>query len=193
MLKAADYWKKAVRLYPWRLDLCFWLAHLYQDMDDFEAQYQTLAESLQYADKHRKKLRWENNSILPERASKLIPESLQSYENHYFGQQKLSSDENAFRLAKLIITFFPNHPYAYNSMAAYFWFKNDWEHALKYLIIANHKDPQNSLVLNNIGNILMKLNQPKEAKVYYRKVVRLNQDEEYVTNAKKKLEELGED
>jgi tetratricopeptide (TPR) repeat protein len=78
-------------------------------------------------------------------------------------------------------------------MAAYFWFKNDWEHALKYLIIANHKDPQNSLVLNNIGNILMKLNQPKEAKVYYRKVVRLNQDEEYVTNAKKKLEELGED
>jgi tetratricopeptide (TPR) repeat protein len=192
MLKAADYWKKAIRLYPWRLDLCFWLAHLYQDMDDFEAQYQTLAESLQYADKNRKKLRWEKNAVLPERASKFIPESMQSYENYYFGQQKLPSDEKAFRLAKLIITFFPNHPSAYNSMAAYFWFKNDWEHALKYLIIANQKDPRDCLVLNNIGNILVKLNQRKEAKIYYRKVVRLNQDGEYVANAKKRLEELGE-
>ena len=193
MLKAEDYWKKAVRLYPWRLDLCFWLAHLYQDMDNFEDQYQLLAESLQYADKHRKKLRWENNTDLPEKASKLIPESLQSFENHYFGQQKIESDEKAFRLAKLIITFFPNHPAAYNSMAAYYWYKNDWEHALKYLIIANRKDPQDSLVLNNIGNIMVKLNQRKEAKVYYRKVVKLNQDEEFVANAKKRLEELGED
>jgi tetratricopeptide (TPR) repeat protein len=193
MLKAADYWKKAVQRSPWRLDLSFWLARLYQDLGDFEAQYQTLAETLQYADQHKGKLQWGPNRPLPEKPSKFVPAALQDYENYYFAQQSQTAAEKAFHLARLSVTFYPNNSSTYNSMAAYYWFKNDWEHALKYLILAAQKNPRNGLVLNNLGNTLAKMGKKREAKIYYQKVVELNLDEEYVSNAKRRLEELSGD
>lgn len=191
--KAAGCWKKAVDLYPWRMDIRFWLARAYQDLGNFDAQYQTLAEALQYADKNKKKLKWNNNEDLPGRRSQFIPESMQDFEDYYFVRQRTESDEMAFRLAKLTITFYPNHPDAYNSMAAYYSYKQDWEHTLKYLLLASQKDPQDSLVLNNIGNVLMKLEKYKEAGFYYRKVVKMNNDENSADHAKRKLEELKEE
>ncbi len=191
LARAADYWKKAVFLYPGRMDIRFWLARAYQDMDNFEAQYQTLAEALQYADKNKKKLRWNNNENLPDRRSQFIPETMQDFEAYYFARQQKASDEKAFRLAKLTLTFYPNHPSAYNSMAAYYSYRQDWEHTLKYLILASQRDPQDSLVLNNIGNILMRLDKKKEAAVYYKKVVEMGADGKSVEHAKRKLEVLN--
>lgn len=188
--RAADYWKKAVNLYPGRMDIRFWLARAYQDMDNFDSQYQTLAEALQYADKNKKKLRWDNNENLPDRRSQLFPETMQDFEAYYFARHQAACDEKAFRLAKLTLTFYPNHPSAYNSMAAYYSYQRDWEHTLKYLILASRKDPKDSLVLNNIGNILMKLDKKSAAGIYYQKVIKLDNDEINVDHAKRKLEEI---
>lgn len=192
LAQAVHYWKKAESLYPGRLDIRFRLARAYQEMDNFQAQYQTLAEALQYADQNKKKLKWINNEELPQRRSQLIPETLQNFEAYYFSRQQSSCDEKAFRLAKLTITFYPNHPYAYNSMAAYYSFQKDWEHALKYLLLASQRDPRDSLVLNNIGNLLWRLEKKQEAKIYYEKVIRISGDEKNTAHAQKKLEELKE-
>ncbi len=191
--KAADYWKKAADLYPWRMDIRFWLARAYQDLGNFDAQYQTLAQALQYADKNKKKLKWNNNEDLPDRRSRFIPESMQDFEDYYFARQRAENDQMAFRLAKLTLTFYPNHPDAYNSMAAYYSYQQDWEHTLKYLLLAGQKDPQNGLVLNNIGNVLMKLDKRKDAEIYYQKVVNMNNDEKNVDHAKRKLKEIKEE
>ncbi len=193
LLKGVRILKKGMELYPRRIDLRFDLARFYQILGEFESQYLILSETLQYLDKNRKNSKWTNNENLPDRPSRFIPDYMQGFETYYFEQQGMDGDEKGYRLAKLTLTYFPNHPAAYNSIAAYFSYINDWEHALKYLLLANQKDPKDSLILNNIGKALVKFDKKKEAGIYFQKVVDLNNDDESVQFARKQLEELPKD
>jgi tetratricopeptide (TPR) repeat protein len=186
--KAEQYWKNAIRSYPWRLDLYLGLAGLYRDLGDFESQYRLLGQGLQYADKHRKKLEWEDRQKLPQPSRKFLPAVLQNHALFYFRKGQPQDNEKAFRLAKLAITFYPNRSCAYNSMAAYYFRKGDFPRSLKYLLIANQKNPRDSLVLNNIGGFLESLQKEKEAAIYYRRVVKLNNDAKCVEEARNHLE-----
>jgi tetratricopeptide (TPR) repeat protein len=189
--KAAQSWINAIRRDPSRLDFYLRLARLYQGMGNFEAQYSTLADALQYADRHPLKLKWEGGQTLPLPGGEFIPPILQGFMTHYFKQHKVESDEKALRLARLGVTFFPDHPYAYNCMAAYYFDKQDWPRTLKSLLLANVKAPRDSLVVRNIGNTLLTMGKFREAKIFYRRVVDLNNDEKNVAAAKTRLEELA--
>jgi tetratricopeptide (TPR) repeat protein len=190
MVQAVNYWKQALEQCPWRLDLYFKLAQLYQDTGDFESQYSILAKGLLYADKNRKNLKWIDNEDLPENRKEFIPKCIQTYAGYYLGQGQPEGDEKALRLEKLTITFYPGYGYAYNAMAACYSYRPDWERTLKYLLIAQQKAPHNSLILGNIGNLLSKIDKKREAGIFYKKVVRLNNDAEMVETAKKRLQVL---
>ncbi len=187
MRLSLPYWKSALLRDPWRLDVDFALARLYQDLGDFEAQYGLLAQTLQSADKGWKNLRWVEGQKLPKRSSKLIPETLRGYISYYFNLHTPEGDEAALRLARLSITYYPGRSYTYGSIATYFSRRGDWARALKYLLIASLKDPRNSQAIWGIGNILVELGKKKEAGIYYQKVIDLNDDQELVEKAKAKL------
>jgi tetratricopeptide (TPR) repeat protein len=186
LLQAFPYWKNVLYLNPWRLDVDFDLAQLYQALGEFENQYGFLAQTLLSADKGWRHLQWTGNAKLPKRSSRLIPEYLQAYIDHYFGLHTEEGDEEAHRLAKLSITFYPNHYSTYNSIAVYFSRKKDWARTLKYLLIANLKNPKDSQALCGIGDTLAELGKKKEARIYYQKVIHLNNDGEMVEKAKEK-------
>jgi tetratricopeptide (TPR) repeat protein len=190
LAKAAAYWKRAIRLDPRRLDLRFNLARLYQALGDFEAQYAVLAQAVQFAEKNRKKMEWDQGEELPEPPSELFPEVLQECAVHYFDLKTPPGDEKALRLTRLSITYFPKHPYAYNSMAIYFFNRGDLPHALKYFLVANRKDPRDSLVLGNIACLLEWMGKKDEAGIFWRKVLELNNDPTLANQAKKQLKEL---
>ncbi len=187
LLQAAEYWREALRVSPGRLDVYYKLANLYQIMGDFESQYAVLVQSFQYGSRHPGKLRWLQNQNLPDLPKRFIPDSVQEYASYYLDQGEARNLEKARRLSRLTMTFFPNHPAPYNWLAAYFAQVKDWPHSLKYLLIASQKDPQNSLVLCNIGNILAELGKKREARIFYAKVVALNNDPWSSRNARRAL------
>ncbi len=187
LLRAFPYWKNALHLNPFRLDVDFDMAQLYQALGEFENQYSFLAQTLQSADKGWRHLQWMGNTKLPKRSSRLIPEYLQACTDHYFGLHTEEGDEEAHRLAKLSITFYPNHFSTYNSIATYFSRQKDWARALKYLLIASLKNPKDSQALYGIGDALVALGKRKEAGIYYRKVVDLDNDRGLVEKAREKL------
>ena len=189
ILQSLSCWKSALLADPWRLDVDFALAQLYQNLGDFEAQYGLLAKTLQSADKGWRNLRWVEGQKLPKRSSRLILETLQGYIDHYFGLHTEEGDEEAHRLAKLSITFYPNHFSTYNLIATYFSRQKDWARTLKYLLIASLKNPKDSQALCGIGDTLSELGKRKEAGIYYQKVIDLNNDEEMVEKAEEKLGE----
>lgn len=160
--RAFPYWKSALQLNPWRLDIDFDMAQLYQALGEFENQYGFLAQTLKYADKGWRRLQWLGNAKLPKRSSRLIPEYLQAYIDHYFGLHTEEGDEEAHRLAKLSITFYPNHSSAYKSIATYFSRQKDWARTLKYLLIASLKNPKDSRALCGIGDTLAELGKKRK-------------------------------
>jgi len=186
--KAGRYWRRAVQLYPWRLDIYFKLAELYQELDDFDSQNGILGQALLYGEKKRHRLKWEDDGELPSPYKKCASERIESTIEGYFEAHRHEEDVKALRLSKLLITFFPSDPYGYNFIAAYFSTQPDWPYTLKYLMLAYQKDPENSLVLNNLGSTLLKLGKKKEARVFFKKVISLDQDEALVQFAKERLE-----
>jgi tetratricopeptide (TPR) repeat protein len=187
LFQALAHWQAALQSDPWRLDVGFALARLYQDLGEFESQYGLLAQTLQSADNGWRNLRWAGGQKLPKRSSKLIPETLAGYTAYYFGLHTREGDEEALRLARLSATFYPYRPSAYASMATYFSRQEDWPHTLKYLLIASQKDPKDSLVLCNIGDTLRKCGKKKAGRIYYQRVVALNNDPEMVEKAGREL------
>jgi tetratricopeptide (TPR) repeat protein len=190
LLQAKPYWKKALEVSPDRLDLYFRMANLFGGLGDFESQYAVLAKALQRADRRSRKLLWIDGGELPEPALKMIPETLQGYAAHYLAQPEGKGMERARRIAKLSMTFYPRDPASYHSLAAYYAWKEDWPRTLKYLVLASQKDPQNGGVLNDIGNLLVKLEKPQEAEIYFEKTLRLDPDPGNRAWAEKRLEEL---
>ncbi|HTC20929.1 MAG TPA: tetratricopeptide repeat protein [bacterium] len=173
-LQAYPYWRQALQSNPWRLDIDFDLARLYQSLDQFENQYNFLAQTLLFADKGWRHLQWAGNAKLPKRSSRLIPETLQVYIEHYFGQNTQEGDEKALRLARLSATFYPHRSQTYHAMATYYSRRKDWPHTLEYLLRANHVNPKDSRVLQEIGDTLVELGKKKEARIFYQKAVDLN-------------------
>lgn len=189
MSQAVTCWQKALFLCPWRLDLYFKLSRLFQDAGDFQAQYDTLANGLQYMDKNRRNLKWVDPKLLP--LSATIPPRLHEPIAFYLGQGQPEARDKAHRLIRLAITFYPNDAYFYNSLAAYYSTKEDWPHTMKYLLIASGKDPRESLYVFNIGNALAGMGKKREAGIFYRQVVKRNQYPDCVEVAKNFLETTG--
>ena len=173
MSQAAACWQKALFSCPWRLDLYFKLSRLFQDSGDFQSQYDTLANGLQYMDKNRRNLKWVDPKFLPLAAT--IPPRLHGPIAYYLAQDQPEARDKAHRLIRLAMTYYPTDPYFYNSLAAYYSTREDWPHTMKYLLIASGKDPRESLYLFNIGNILAGMGKKREAGIYYRQVVKRNQ------------------
>ena len=182
MSQAVTCWKKALLSSPWRLDLYFKLARLFQDLGDFQSQYDTLANGLQYVDKNHRNLKWVDPKFLP--FSRTIPPLVQEPIASYLGQDRPEARDQAHRLIRLAVTFYPDEPYFYNSLAAYYSTKEDWPRTMKYLLIACNKDPRDSFFVFNIGNTLAGMGKTREARIFYRKVVKMNQYPDCVEVAK---------
>jgi tetratricopeptide (TPR) repeat protein len=191
MLLAAQYWKKALEACPWRLDLYYRLAYLYQDLGDFESQYGTLVESFKYASRNMRKLRWINGQALPQPPNRFIPGAQQDFEAYYLAQEDPLEREKALRLCRLTLTFYPRHSRPYNSIAAYFALKQDWPRTFRYLLTAKKINPRDSLVLDNIGSTLLGLGKKRIAAIYFKKVLALGGDppnEEFAREQLKKIQ-----
>ena len=167
LLQALAEWKSAQASDPWRLDVDFALARLYQDLGDFEAQYGLLAQTLQSADKGWRNLRWVDGQKLPKPSSKLIPQTLRETIAYYFSLKTAEADENALRLSRLSLTFYPNRSTTYRSIATYFSRRGDRPHTLKYLLIAHQKDPRDPSILRAIAGNLARWGKKREAGIYY--------------------------
>jgi tetratricopeptide (TPR) repeat protein len=175
LAQAVTCWQSAIASCPWRLDIPFALARLYQDRGDFDSQYGVLIRALQYGDKNKKKLEWGEDSDLPTPRSHFLGPKVEDFIVHYLNRGGTDDTERAHRLCRVGLTYFPSYAAFYNSLAACYANNEDWPHAFKYLMIASQKDPHESLFVFNMGNLLAKIGKKREARIYYRKVVRMNQ------------------
>jgi tetratricopeptide (TPR) repeat protein len=185
--EARQSWLEAVQKDSSRLDLYLNLADLYQDEGDFEAQNHILGKALQFSDGSDAPMTWMGKGSLPLPQKRFLPRALQSYVDYYFSLGDPDADQKGYRLAKLLVTFYPSDPAGYNSMAAYFWLKGDRENALRCLLWANTKAPKDCLVLSNIAALMEAMHHGRVARIYWRKVVKLGNDPQWVGRAEEKL------
>lgn len=189
---AVEILRRGLQRFPDRLDMRFGLAHILQSARDADKEIVVLEETAQYAATHATQLRWMHDGDLPSPAEQFIPETLQSYAKYYFDQEDPAGSAYALAISALSMRFYPKHPYAYNSLAVYWYTKNDLTKALAYLRQAHDRDPNDPLVLYNLANISRELGDAPEARRYFELVLACKTTEtDLRMAAQQKLNELG--
>ncbi|MCW1887761.1 hypothetical protein OKA04_23690 [Luteolibacter flavescens] len=191
--KALALTTEGFRRFPQRLDIGFGLAQVQFRMDDAKSSVATLREILKISSAPDAKLKWTANADLPSPASTFVPESIQGYTAPLFQAETEEADALCKELLDATVAAFPEHPFAYNLLAALADAKGDKDESYRLLKVAAEKAPEDPLILMNLAEAHRARGKKTEATAAYKKLIELKADEESVAAAKEGLKALEED
>jgi tetratricopeptide (TPR) repeat protein len=183
-------WHDTLQTQPDRLDVILELIRVEQTIGRFEAQYSLLARTLQRIDLQEGSFQWVPGRPMPDSPTRLLSAELLESQAFWFSRGPEGLDR-ASRLARLAMTFHEEDPLPYNALAVYHQAQNNPRHALKYLIYALHRDEGNCMVLGNIGRLLSSIGKRREARIYFKKVLKLDKDAFETMEARRYLGKRG--
>ena len=184
---AVEALRDGVERFPDRLDIRFGLAHLHHELGEADLQYATLAAAAERAAAHPADQRWRDGGELPAPAERFVPETLQACAHAWFELETPAGDERFLAIAELAIARFPKHPYAYNSVAAYWYAKKDPAKALQFLRTAHELDPADQLIVLNLGSLALEAGDQAQGRACLEAVLASDADDAVKDAAKEKL------
>lgn len=187
--------KKAVELtgtglskFPKRLDIGLGHAHVRFKTGDAKGAVATLRQLLKLAATPGTEFLWTGNAALPGPVGEVLPEAIQGYTAPLFQAETEESDALCKQLLDATVATFPEHPYAYNLLAALADAKGDKDGSYRFLKLAAEKAPEDTLVLNNLADAHLARGKKAEAIAVYEKIIKLEPDGEAAAAAKEALE-----
>ncbi|WP_367871074.1 hypothetical protein [Luteolibacter sp. Populi] len=188
--KALDLTTEGFKRFPHRLDIGFGLAQVQFKMGQDAAAVATLLSVLKISKDKPADLKWADNKPLPEPAAQMVPESIQGYTAPLFEAATPESEKLCKQLCDATIAAYPEHPFAYNILAALADIKGDSAEVMKMLSLAHTKAPADPLVLLNLAEAQRAAKQNKEALASYKKLLALEADDELKDAAKEGIQAL---
>lgn len=191
--KALALTSEGFRRFPQRLDLGFGLAQLQFRTGDQKASVATLLKILEISRAPQADFKWTGNTALPEPAATFIPESIQEYTSALFNEGTPETDSLCKKLCDASIAAYPEHPFAYNLLAALADTRGDKKEALRLLELAHTKDPEDPLILMNVADSRRAAGDTAGALKAYRKILKMKPGKEMETEAKAGVAALEEE
>jgi len=122
--------------------------------------------------------------------NEMLPESVQSYTAPLFNAQNDESDVLCKELLEATIATFPDHPFAYNLLAALADAKGEDDESYRLLKIAAEKAPDDTLILNNLADAHRARGKTSEAISVYEKILQLESSDDAAPAAKSALDAM---
>jgi len=188
VLTAVEYLNKGLIIAPNRLDMHFGKIHILNDIGFYEMAGKELFVTLETSKKINNNWLWANNEII-ENGELFFIDNIQDYYSLWLN----ASTEEAYNQIKLCaekqLELYPENIYAHNILAVYYSMNNQFQEALKYFLQAENINPDDCIVLTNIGRVYLNLNDKQKAEEYFRKVLQIGneQDKQYAQYFLKQL------
>lgn len=190
--KAIDMLTKGAKLFPYRADIGMGLAYVQRELGKYDDCVTTLETLIKTAGTNPENIKWKNGNKHPKKVSEFMPEFIQDYSAFYYNRATDEDHKRCERLGKATITSFPDHPVAYNMLAALAIARNQNNEALGYLLTAYKKAPDDPIIILNLGDTYAKMGQKRQAKDYYNKVINAAFEEQYKKIAGQKLSQMNQ-
>ncbi len=188
--KALDLTSEGFRKFPHRLDLGLGLAHVQLETGDSKAAVATLRAILGIAKERPGDLKWAADAELSSPVAVFLPEAIQGHTSDLLHEGTPESDALCKELCEKTIAVFPEHPFAYNVLAALADSRGDKEEVFRLLKIASVKAPDDCLILMNLGDAHRGRGEDAAALAAYRKVLELKPGGGIEEEAKEHVEAL---
>lgn len=163
---------------------------MHQERGDFETEFTTLRNMVDYARSHPNGLRWLKGAPLSAPRDKFLAEKLHTYGAYYHKKGNLEDGKRFLRLATYATEQFPRQVYAFNDIAAYYLTTNQEGKALEWLKKAHGVDPKDVIVLMNLGDVCTRLGDVSEARKWYNEAVKVDRNGEFAQSARDALRKL---
>ena len=186
--KAVDLLAEAATKFPARADIQMGLAYLQHEMGKEENCSTTLNGLLDRCADTGLELTWKGGAM-PAPAREFIPRSMQKYAGDFYREETKEGDARCRKLCEHLIQVYPEHPFAYNNLAALSHAHKDETACLNYLKLANEKAPEDMLVLMNLGDAYLRAGNKIKAKACYESAAK-DKDPELRAQASKALKSL---
>jgi len=187
---AVQLLREALKRFPNRIDIGMGLAYMLRELDKQKDCLDVLLQVLHDAEKNPAELQWKSGEPLPKPPNIYIPELMQGYTGSFYRLETKEGDALCHSLCEAIIHAYPDHPYAYNIIAALCSANKDDQGCAKYLLIAYQKAPNDSIVILNLANTYRRLGDKKEAERYYKLVLASKPSEDIKAEAEASLREI---
>ena len=187
---AADILTEATAKFPDRLDIWCGLSWMYQEAGDFDNEFATLKKMVAYVREHPNDLKWLKGGKIPGPADQFVPDKLHSYATYYEKKENSEDDKRFLEIATYSSEQFPNHPYAFNDVAVYYSINKDYAKTREWLEKAHKIDPQDTLVMYNLGYTSEKLGDKNAARKWYEETLKANPKGDEAEKAKQGLAKL---
>jgi len=188
--KAIGFLDEGIRRFPYRLDMFSGRAHLYRTIGDLQGELGALDSLAKDPQAKGAPFQVSPGEALREPLEDWQVDMINAYAREHFEKQSVEQGKAAVEVAKLLVKRFPKRAQGYNLLAAAATNHDDWQEVRRQLEAALKVAPEDSLVIDNLGNCLEKLGDKKGAIIQYRKLVTLNHDPEEVERAKSRISAL---
>lgn len=190
--KAIDLLTEGYKRFPQRLDIGMGLAYMLRDENRQAECFKVLESVLTNSAKHRSELRWKDGGPLPKPAEVYIPELMNGYTAWFYQLETPEGNELSRRLCESVIAAYPDHPYAYNILAALSMAKKDDKSAVGYLQTGLSKDPDDTLMMLNLANAYRRLGENAQALETYRLILTKSPPEDIKGECEEWIKDLAE-
>jgi len=188
VLTAVEYLDRGLQIAPNRLDMHFGKIRVLIEIDQHKMAGNELFDTLVISKKINNNWLWSNNEKL-ENGESLFINSIQDYYSLWLNAAAAEAYDQVKLCAAKQIELYPDYIYAYNVLAVYYSMNEQFQEALKYFLLAETIDPNDCIVLINIGRTYINMNNKPKAAEYFRKVLEVG-NEWYQQYAQQYLDQL---
>lgn len=159
---------KGLTLAPNRLDIHFGKVRLLAELGDFKAQRDALVAVLEQSKRNSNRWMWASGVPLTEGEPSMFA-GIEEYLGEWF-ERFAEAGSYLKEIAELETTLYPKNPWGWNILAGYYRQVEDYSGALSCLLRAEALDPQDGVVIANIGYCYVMLKEHAKALEYFQRL-----------------------
>jgi tetratricopeptide (TPR) repeat protein len=188
--RAVEMLTIARRKFPVRMDIHLGLINGLNELKAEDEKIAALKEMVAAARTHPKALLWCHGEAVTEDNESFLVPHLHHYAADYYEKQTAPDDARMAAVVEIMVEGCPNRAETWNDLALTRSLKKDFPGVQKALLKAAEISPKDSLVLFNLAENGLKIGLRADAIKALEKIIALDNDEELVGEARKRLKAL---
>jgi tetratricopeptide (TPR) repeat protein len=174
---AVEYLDRGLRIAPDRLDMHFGKIHILNENGYYNDAGSELYTTLAISKEIDNNWLWSGNEKVNDGEYFLL-NSINDYYRFWLNTQTEESLDQIKKCTSKQIELYPEVIYSYNFLAIYYSMKNQLQETLKYFLQAETIDPDDCIVLLNIGRTYFNINDKGKAREYFTKVLEIGSEQD---------------
>ena len=179
---------KGIKLYPNRLDMRFGKIYVLGQIKDWSNFSNEIIRAVDYSSKNNNEWTWTLNEEKKIGKDAFLG-SLQDYQMQLYDTMDDELLKNMREIAQTVLKYYPDHVESLSNSSITYLVEKKYEKALVPLKKAEHINPKDFIVLNNIAYCYKEMQNKKLAIEYYEKVIKYG-DQRAIEQAKDEIEKL---